>query len=93
MTPYFLGFAAVCGILSFGLNYRFTWVWYAGWFVLFMYAGLIGHFFFWALLVTQTNQGIGFAALYALGGFLFWLPFALWWGRNRKLFGKHKDDA
>lgn len=89
MTPYLIGFSAICALLSFGLKYRLIWTWYAGWFILFMYAGLIGSFFFSSLLITQTNQGIGFSALYSVGGFLFWIPFTLWWSRNRGLFGKN----
>lgn len=93
MAPFIISFAVLCAFLSFGLKFRFTWTWYAGWVVLYLYAAYVGSFFVSALILSQTYQGIGFAALYLLGGFLFWIPFTIWWGKNRNLFGKQKTQS
>jgi len=88
MTPFILGFAAVCAVLSYGLWYRPLWAWYAGWAVLFFIATSFGAFFYPALFHSQSYQELGLSFLYLLGGYLFWLPFVLGWIHCRRFFGQ-----
>jgi hypothetical protein len=92
MIPYFLGFAAICILLSFGLQRRTVWMWYAGWGLFYLFASYFGHWFFSALYFAETTEDFSFAALYLGGGLVLWMPAAIWWARNRARFGP-KDKA
>ena len=90
LMPYFIGFAVICLILSVGLQTRATWTWYAGWVLLYLFAGYVGTFFFSALYYASTPNAAGAAALYLFGGLLFWMPVAVWWAGHRHLFGPRR---
>ncbi len=85
--PYFFGFSLICFILSYGIQCRKVWAWYAGWLVLFVIAALHGELWFTAFHEARDLTQMGFATLGILGGFFIWLPAAIWWGNHRHLFG------
>jgi len=88
MTPFIIIFALVCCVLSLGLKYRFVWMWYAGWALLYLFAAYFGSLFFSAIYFSETYRGVAFSSVYFLGGFVLWVPAAIWWSRNRAIFGR-----
>lgn len=87
MTPWMLGFAAVCFILCYGLLRRPRWMWYAGWAVIYFVATGFGQFFYSALLLASDAAGVAYAWVYFVGGLLQWLVFALFWAGVNDQFG------
>jgi dipeptide/tripeptide permease len=85
--PYFLSFAAVFFVFSFGLFHRKVWVWYGGWVVLYLVASYDGRFFFSALDEAKDRTQMAYACVYLVGGLLFWLPSVGWWASQRTSFG------
>lgn len=90
MGPYLLGFSLICGILSYGMMKRPTWMWYAGWAILYLLAGYLGTMFIGNLIAATTVPGMALAFAIFFGGFAFWMPLALFWFRKRELFGRKK---
>jgi hypothetical protein len=87
MLPFLL-LAVFCCLASYGLQKRAAWVWYAGWGMLFLGAGLYGTFTFSALYSAQTSMAVLAAWVYIGGGALLWIPAAVWWCARRNAFGR-----
>jgi uncharacterized membrane protein (DUF485 family) len=85
-TPWMLGLAAVCSVMSYGLMYRKRWMWYGGWVVLYFLAAGLGNFFFDALLVATTTRQVVWAWVYFTGGLVLWMPTTVYWSRIKGQF-------
>ena len=86
MFPYIIGLAVICLGLSFGLQNRSPWVWYAGWVFFYLAAGFLGTYFFSALYYAQNAAGAGLACVYLVGGLVLWFPAVLWWATHKSYF-------
>ena len=85
--PSFLGFAAVCGVIGYGMQRRTLWMWYLGWVLFYLYAGFFGSFFFAAVLSFEDPATLGFPCLIMVGAMGIWFPTVVWWGTHRDRFG------
>lgn len=85
--PYFLGFAAVCGVIGYGMQRRTLWMWYLGWVLFYLYAGFFGSFFFATVLSFEEPATLGFPSLIMVGAMGVWFPSVVWWGTHRQWFG------
>ena len=90
MTPFIIGFALLCAVISIGLNYRRVWMWYLGWIIFYLFAAYFGNWFFGALYYASDYQSIAFSLLYLAGGLLLWLPSILWWAQKKSAFRQEK---
>lgn len=86
MIPYLLAFAAVCGILCYGLMQRTVWMWYLGLVFFYLFSGRLCLFFFNAMVEAQTHSQVIFSIVYLIGGLVLWLPSLLWWMHVRPKF-------
>jgi len=88
LSPYYLGLALACIVVSIGLQNRTVWMWYLGWVILYLIAGYLGAIYFPAFFYAKNPGEESFAWLYLLGGLLLWLPAVVWWANHRHLFGR-----
>lgn len=93
---FFLGFPIVSGILSIGIWYRFAWMWYLGWVMLYLFAGYLGNGFYSALILSMDGKSMFFATISYAGGLVLWLPVSVWWAGKkpefrRRIFSKAGD--
>ncbi|HEY1083386.1 MAG TPA: hypothetical protein VGE29_14050 [Prosthecobacter sp.] len=86
-APYFLGMAALFGIVCYGLLNRTLWMWRFAWILFYLLAAKWGEWFFTALREAKDNAQVGWACVYLAGGLVIWLPTVLWWANARPLFG------
>jgi len=93
IAPYFVGFAVICLIVSIGLQYRTTWMWYLGWVFFYIFAGYIGFLYFTAFYYAGVPGYTSSAFLYLFGGMVLWVPATIWWATRRHLFGPRKRLA
>jgi len=91
--PYFLSFAVICFLVSFGLFHRKVWVWYCGWVFFYILASYFGTFFVNGLYEAKNQTQVVYACLYLAGGLFFWLPFVVWWANQRSSFGIRPSQA
>lgn len=87
-TQAILGLAAFFIFVSVGLHRRAVWMWYLGWFWLYVVAARFGYYSFQLVEFAETSSQVWFAHVMLVGGFLFCVPFALLWGKWKRRFNR-----
>ena len=87
MVPYLLGFAALCIVLSYGVQKRRPWMWYVGFVIFYLMAAYFGSFFLGLLAKAEGPEQEAFACLYLVGGLVFWMPQVILWVKYKHIFG------
>lgn len=85
-TPAILGLAALFVLVSVGLHRRAVWMWWLGWFWLYVVAARLGAYCLSLVLLAESTLQVWLAHLALVGGFLFCVPLALLWGSWRDRF-------
>jgi hypothetical protein len=90
-APFLILVPIICFGLAYGFQKRTRWAWYAGWVVLFFFAGAVALYTTAMLFSAQTVPQFILAAVFTTGGAALWTLFAVrWCAYKTKFFSRHQ---